>query len=133
MAYFIAIALPALLLGGFIVLTRYEASRGTRLLGSRRASFDALVSRAVFVLRHVDWSAFIADTFKALTTRVVHDIATVTLRIVRIIERFLTSIVRSLRSARGQREALDERPQFDIKTALSRFRRPRKETPEDPA
>lgn len=133
MAYFVAIALPALLLGGFIALTRYEASRGTRLLAGRRSAFDSFVAKAAFVIRHVDWSAFLADTLKTLSTRVVHDIATVTLRIVRVIERFLTSIVRSLRSAKGQREALDERPQFDMRTLLARFRRTRKEAREEEA
>lgn len=79
-------------------MTRYEARRGSRFLSAKREELDAKVGKVTFVLEHVDWGGYAKDESARLARRVGHDIAHLSLRAVRSIERLLTQFVRRLRS-----------------------------------
>jgi hypothetical protein len=101
--YLIFIAVPFVLLVGFLILVTYEARRGTRvLLAGRRYKFDLQVARISFILKHVDWSAFMNDVTRTGIDRMAHDVAHTTLMGVRALERQLTQVVRTLRARREQ-------------------------------
>ncbi|MBU6214391.1 hypothetical protein KGM48_00905 [Patescibacteria group bacterium] len=85
------------LLGGFIAMTAYETGRGSRFFSARRARLDRLVERISFIIEHVDFAAFLRDELRHLAHRIGHDIAHLSLQIVRAIERILTRLVRSFR------------------------------------
>lgn len=95
---YLAIFIVALVLFfGFLALTAYEGKRGSRVFASGRASLDAKVSETTGALKHVDFSAFLWHLVRDVTSRIVHDVAHVSLIVVRWLERFLTRIVRYLR------------------------------------
>ncbi len=102
MTYYIALILiPLALLALFLTLVAYEGKVGRRvLLPGRRHQLDIKVARATFVVQHVDWGAFANDVLRTGTERVLHDLAHMTLIVVRAIERQLTTVVRSLRERR---------------------------------
>ncbi len=100
MAYLIAIAVLVLLLGGFLVFVGFEERSGRRFLAGRRYKLDSRVERTAFILRHVDWGAFSADVARSSIERTIHDIAHGSLIAVRALERFLTRVVRTLRTRR---------------------------------
>lgn len=100
MGYLIAIVLSIALFSSFLILTSYETTRGTRLFAGSRQRLDAKVSRAVFVIRHVDWGAWLRELVRTTSDRVMHDVAEGTLALVRIVERMLTRTVRYLRERR---------------------------------
>lgn len=138
MLYFIFIPITLALLAAFVLLTLVEGKTGTRMFARSRDSFDARVARAGFVLRHVDWGAFLNDVARAGFERALHDIAHGTLIAVRFIERVLTRVVRYLRM---RRERLLPQASLEpkasrvtqtvtyLKTALRKTRRTPKELP----
>ncbi len=101
MLYLILIGLSLILFGGFITLTALERKRGLRVAGAYRNKLDAKVSRAAFIVTHVDWGAFTRHLLGTFLERVLHDIAHVVLRFVRTTERLLTRTVKALRERRG--------------------------------
>lgn len=87
------------LLVGFVALTRYETRRGARFYASERARLDRSVERVEFILAHVNLLAFARDETRHFLSRAGHDIAHITLIVVRAVERLLTHAVRRLRAS----------------------------------
>ncbi len=83
------------------MLVAFERGRGLRVAGAWRNALDKKVSRASFVLTHVDWGAFLKHLTGTALERVTHDVAHAILQFVRVTERFLTRTVRTLRERRG--------------------------------
>lgn len=101
MLYAILIALSLILFGGFFVLVAFERKRGLRVAGMLRNKLDKRVARIAFIVRHVDWGAFVKHLTSSTTERILHDIAHGILRFVRTTERLLTRLVKTLRERRG--------------------------------
>lgn len=97
MAHLIAILVCTGLFGAYFAWVGYESRTGKRLLKRKRERLDARVSRAVFIIRHVDWSAFIGESVRTGSQKAVHAVAEGSLSLVRTIERLLTRLVRLLR------------------------------------
>ncbi|MBU2104090.1 hypothetical protein KKD81_01750 [Patescibacteria group bacterium] len=108
MIYLILIAVSLALFGGFLILTAFEKKRGLRVAGKLRNSIDARTSRTLFIVSHVDWSAFIKHLVVSVSERVAHDIAHSVLGLVRAAERLLTRAVKSLRERRGIESSLED-------------------------
>lgn len=125
--YLIFILVTSALLGGFFVLTAYEARRSVRLFSSQRARLDRNVERVEFVLGHVDLGAFLRDEVRRLISRGGHGLAHLSLQAVRATERFLTRLVRRLRSRQEETIAPRESTREFVKT-LSDFKNNLKET-----
>lgn len=106
MPYLIAILAAALLFFGFLLVTVYEAERGRRFFAASRYRLDTKVAHALFVIEHVDWSAFTAHLTRTTLTTLAHDIAHGSLIVVRGTERVLTRAVRALRMRRDDAAAL---------------------------
>ncbi len=99
--YLLIILAPLALLLVFMALVTYEEHTGRRLvLAGRRYMFDRNVERMSFVVRHVDWGAFMHDLTRSGLDRLLHDIAHNVLIGVRFAERELTHVVRTLRARR---------------------------------
>jgi len=98
MAYLVFILGTLTLFVGFFALTYYEARRGVRVFATERTRLDAQVARAQFILEHVDLGAFLRDEVRRVAGRIGHDVAHLSLQMVRAIERVLTRLVRYLRS-----------------------------------
>ncbi len=84
----------------FMALTLMEVRTGTRFLAVPRAHLDQWVSRASFIMEHVNWSEFLAHLVQSLAARIAHDIVHWTLIVVRFAERQLTRAMRYLRNSR---------------------------------
>jgi hypothetical protein len=97
-AYLVFILATIALLGGFMALTWYEQKRGVRLLAAKREALDAHVSRAEFIIAHVDLAAFMREESRRALGIAGHAIAHLSLQFVRAIERLLTRLVRRLRT-----------------------------------
>lgn len=108
MIYFILIGLSLMLLGGFLALVGFERSRGMRIMGAVRNRLDRKVARAAFIVRNVDWGAFVKHLAGTATERVLHDAAHSILQFVRVTERMLTRAVKRLRERRGITVTPDE-------------------------
>ncbi|CAN5719183.1 hypothetical protein BH11PAT2_BH11PAT2_08330 [soil metagenome] len=100
MAYLIAISILVGLLLAFLIFTSFEQRSGKRMFAGRRYVLDTKVQRASFILAHVDWGAFSADVARSSIERAAHDVAHGSLIAVRALERFLTRVVRTLRTRR---------------------------------
>jgi hypothetical protein len=100
MTYLLIILIAILLFVGFLAFTAIEGHRGVRIFAGPRDQFDLKVSRAAFVLRHVDWSAFLEHLTRQGMERALHDAAHASLMLVRMLERILTRTVRTLRTRR---------------------------------
>ncbi len=98
MAYLVFIVITIALTIGWVALLRYESRIGIRYAVLHRANLDAKVERIEFLLAHVDFVSFLREETHHLMNRIGHDIVELTLRVIRAIERFLTSIVRTLRT-----------------------------------
>ncbi len=98
MAYLVCIVLALALLVGFVLLTDYETRRGARMWAAERTRLDEQVARITFIMEHVDLVAFVRDEIRRLGSRLGHDIAHLSLQLVRAAERLLTRLVRHLRS-----------------------------------
>jgi hypothetical protein len=97
----ILILIPFALLVLFIALANYEERRGSRLiLAGSRYALDRKAMRAAFIIKHVDWGAFLWELTRSSSERLLHDLAHSTLIGVRFVERQLTSVVRVLRARR---------------------------------
>ncbi len=97
MALGIAIAVVAMLLGGFILLTSFEQKKGARLLAPLRARLDVYAKEVARMVRTIDVNALAYTKMKTLFMHLVHEVAHGTLIVVRALERTLTSAVRTLR------------------------------------
>lgn len=86
------------LLAGFVALSGYEGRRGMRFFAPQRARLDKNVARIEFILAHVDFGAFLLDETRRFAARIGHDVAHVSLLLVRAAERLLTRAVRYLRT-----------------------------------
>lgn len=120
MAYLVAIGLALTLFGGFVVLTYWETTTGVRLLKGVRSDLDRKAARLAFIAKHVDWGSFAKHVLATLSARVAHDVAHVTLRIVRTVERLLTRVVRNLRTPQEGAPATPA-PKFDVRSALTQL------------
>lgn len=95
---YLALFVTALVLFfGFLGMTALERNRGSRFFAPMRANLDAKVSRVAKGLEHVDFSAFLWHLARDVGGKLVHDVAHISLIVVRSLERFLTRIVRYLR------------------------------------
>src|SRR3989338_9918767 len=101
MGYVVAILISLALLAGFLLLTRFETRRGTRFFSVYRAALDARTERAMFIFTHVDFESFVKEQSRLLFARVAHDIAHLSLLVVRAVERLLTRLVKHLRIRHG--------------------------------
>jgi hypothetical protein len=128
MAYLIFILVTLALLAGFISLSSYETGRGVRVFARKRTRLDEQVERAEFILAHVDLAAFLREEFHRIAKRVAHDIAHFSLQAVRMVERFLTRLVRRLRMERTANAVPRENAREFVRT-LSDFKDKLKETP----
>ena len=121
MTYFISMLIVLALIVGFFVLTWYEAEHGVRFLAARRSRLDQDVERVAFAFAHIDFGAFLREEVRHIIVRIGHDIAHLSLVVVRAVERLLTRLVRRLRTPR----ALDTEPRENarefVKT-LSEFK-----------
>jgi hypothetical protein len=100
--YLIFIGVTLILLVVFLLLTIVEGKRHVRLFAGPRDRFDVRVTRASFILQHVDWGAFLRDVSRVGFERALHDAAHTTLQAVRFLERVLTRAVRTLRMRRQE-------------------------------
>lgn len=99
--HLLLIAVPLALLVLFLAAVAYEERVGRRLaLSGPRYHFDRQMERTLFIVRHVDWGAFFNDVTRSGAERLLHDLAHAMLIGVRIAERELTSLVRTLRARR---------------------------------
>lgn len=94
MAYLIFILATLALFVGFLILSDYEAQRGMRIFAHERTRLDERVEHIGFVLKHVDFGAFLREEMH----RAAHYIAHLSLQVVRAAERLLTNLVRYLRT-----------------------------------
>ncbi len=98
MANLLFILTTYLLLVGFFVLSSYENRRGVRLFSGFRTRLDQDVRKIELILEHVDLGAFLLDELRRLIARLGHDIAHLSLLVVRAAERLLTRTVRHFRT-----------------------------------
>ena len=105
----IAIAIVAMLLGGFILLASFERKKGARVLAPLRARLDVYAKDFARVVRTIDMNALAYTKMQALLMHLVHEAAHGTLIVVRALERTLTSAVRTLRH---KKESQDTPPKI---------------------
>jgi hypothetical protein len=98
--YLLLISITIFMFLAFMALTLMEVRTGTRFLAVPRAHLDQWVSRASFIMEHVNWSEFLAHLVQSLAARIAHDIVHWTLIVVRFAERQLTRAMRYLRNSR---------------------------------
>lgn len=135
MPYLISILVAGLLFLAFLLLTAYEAKKGVRFFAGLRYKLDANVSRAGFLIEHIDWGAFTAHLTRTSLNTVAHDAANATLVAVRSAERNLTRAVGALRVRRentiapsGTKAPLLSQPTRPIGDIV-RKEEPKEETP----
>lgn len=121
MGYLIALFLCIGLFGAYFAFVGYEARTGKRVFRPVRERMDKKVSRAVFIIRHVDWSAFLGESVRTGTQKAVHAIAEGSLNLVRTIERLLTRLVRALRERRSPTTARPLSVVESLKAMRDRF------------
>lgn len=109
------------LLASFFVLVGYEERRGIRVFASARTRFDQQVARFAFIIAHVDFGAFFLDEMHRFGVRFGHDVAHISLLVVRATERLLTRAIRHLRTRRSVDVAPREDARGYVKT-LSDFK-----------
>jgi uncharacterized membrane protein len=121
MLYLVFLMGSLALLGGFFALIEYETRRGARVFATHRERFDERVRSIEFIFQHVDLAGFLRTEVQALATRVGHDLAHLSLQLVRVVERVLTRVVRYLRSQHRSEEVPRENAREFVKT-LSAFK-----------
>lgn len=100
MAYLAAILVSLALFFGFVGVTALERRRGVRFFGSMRERLDTRTVAVIQAARTFDpLDALIRGT-RSLFGHVFHDLANVAWAIVRMLERALANIVRTLRTMR---------------------------------
>lgn len=95
----IAIAVVALLLAGFLFLTTVEAGRGARIAPAARAALDSVATRAAATLSSGRILTSAAHGASLAARHVVHEAAHIVLTVIRVLERTLTRIVRTIRES----------------------------------
>lgn len=124
MSYLVTILSTLLVLLGFLLWTWVEARQGFRVLAGPRRRLDREVSRTAFIIRHIDWGAFVAHVGKSAAARVAHDIVHSLLVIVRATERTLTRAIRRLRERVASHAPANEPEEgSQLIATLVRFRR----------
>lgn len=108
-------------LAGFFMLTVYEGRRDLRFFGASRGRFDQKIARIEFIVEHVDFGAFFMEESHRIAVRIGHDVAHLSLLIVRAAERLLTRVVRYFRSHHAVEAAPRESTRGYVKT-LSDFK-----------
>ena len=121
MGHFIVFGTTCALLIGFVILTRYETRRGSRVCASARGCLDTQVDRVAFIIAHVNFVAFAKEEVNLAFTRVGHLIANLSLQTVRAAERLLTRAVRHFRVKGAENAAPRENAREFVKT-LSDFK-----------
>ncbi len=105
MTELILVLASLVLLAAFLILTRIEEKRGTRLFARARARLDARTEHAVHAIESGQASDAVARGVKLGAERIAHDVAHGSLIAVRFVERTLTQAVRSLRARRAENAA----------------------------
>ncbi|MGE5540716.1 MAG: hypothetical protein ACM3TU_00295 [Bacillota bacterium] len=124
MSYLITILGTLLLLLGFVLWSWFETRQGFRVFAGPRKRLDREAARTAFILRHIDWGAFVAHVGKSAAARVAHDIVHSLLLMVRASERTLTRAIRSLRTRVASHEASGEPVEgSQLIATLVRFRK----------
>ncbi|MDB5244151.1 MAG: hypothetical protein JWN18_21 [Parcubacteria group bacterium] len=121
MGSLVFIIVSLILLGSFYVLTWYETTRGVRLLAPYRSQFDEIVDRMIFIWKHVDLAAFLREEVEHLLRTLLHRAVHVSLKLVRMLERQLTRLIRYFRMRQASLEAPGENAREFVKT-LSDFK-----------
>ncbi len=121
MGHLIAFGLSLAVIIGFVVLTRYERRRGSRVCAATRAWLDTQADRAAFIIAHVDLAAFAKEEVNLAFTRIGHAVANLSLQTVRAAERLLTRAVRHFRVKGAENAAPRENAREFVKT-LSDFK-----------
>ncbi len=121
MTYLIFILAVLVLLIGFFVLSDYEAQKGMRVFARERARLDGNVERVTFILAHIDFGSFLREEVRHIMRRIAHNIAHLSLQAVRATERFLTHLVRYLRTKHAIDTVPHENAREFVKT-LSDFK-----------
>lgn len=98
MEHLVFILTTLVILTGFFMLTVYEGRRGLRFFGASRGRFDQKIARVEFIVEHVDFGAFFMEESHRIAVRIGHDVAHLSLLVVRAAERLLTRAVRYFRS-----------------------------------
>ena len=98
-------------LSGFFVLTDYEVRRGVRFFAPQRVRFDHTVERIEFIVKRVDFGAFLRDEVRRMLAWLSHAIVHLSLQTVRAVERLLTRLIRYLRS----RQVVDTTPRGNVR------------------
>lgn len=92
MAVIIAIAVVAILLGGFLLLTVYEKRTGKRVLRTYRESLDTKLDTIFSLKEKVSLRLVLAHYAQTMMRRFVHDVVKVLLAIIKVLERALLRI-----------------------------------------
>lgn len=121
MGYLAFMALSIVLFASFLFLTRREAEKGARLFASSREALDVRVERLMFVLTHVDFESFVREQIRVIGAHVVHDVAHLSLIVVRSAEKLLSRVVKHLRARHGIETATSAAPRAFVKT-MSEFK-----------
>jgi hypothetical protein len=116
MLHLIFILISLALLIGFFALTRYEARRGVRVYAEKRQRLDTAINRAEFIITHVNLALFVREELRHLISRIGHDVAHISLHMVRAAERLLTRAVRHLRASPEIESAPRETAREFVKT-----------------
>lgn len=121
MSYLLIIGVTLVLLIGFYLLVSYETARGVRLFADSRTRLDRGIDRILFIVEHVDLPAFIRDEVRHLVERFVHAVVTISLQLVRAVERLLARLVRHFRTREANMITPRENARAFVKT-LSDFK-----------
>jgi hypothetical protein len=109
------------LFGGFFALTWYETAHGVRFFAGKRSELDTQIDRIIFIWENVDLAAFAKEEAEHFLRRVGHDVAHLSLQMVRAVERSLTRLVRHFRTRQAVEEGPRETAREFVKT-LSDFK-----------
>jgi len=116
-----------ILCAGFLTLTSYEADHGVRFWSAERTKLDRQIDRIDFIIKHVDFAAFLREEIQHVAQRTAHSIVHLSLQLVRMIERLLTRLVRHFRTQEAAVPPRESAREF-VKT-LSDFKEQLKASP----
>lgn len=108
MGILIALAVIALLLGGFLILTALEAKHGARFLERTRGALDERVASVSAAVRHPGFRATVTEGLQDIAAHGVHEVVHGFLVLVRGVERMLTRLVRSIRARQSKQTSTAE-------------------------
>lgn len=110
MIYLTLVILSTALCALFLFTVALEARTGKRFFRETRERLDREAARIFFIVAHVDLAAFLRDLVREAGKRIAHDIAHLSLIIVRATERLLTRVVRALRAHTAHTNATTPAP-----------------------